>query len=45
MATTEALTRADTLQKRVIAPLGTDALAKLADTVGSLAPGPRRTNC
>jgi DNA-binding MarR family transcriptional regulator len=44
-ATTAALILADTLQERVIAPLGTDALAKLADTVGSLAPGPRRIDC
>jgi DNA-binding MarR family transcriptional regulator len=44
-ATAATLTLADMLQERVIAPLGTDALAKLADTVGSLAPGPRRTNC
>jgi DNA-binding MarR family transcriptional regulator len=43
-ATAAALTLADTLQERVIAPLGPDALAKLADTVGSLAPDPRRTS-
>jgi DNA-binding MarR family transcriptional regulator len=41
-ATTAALTLADTLQARVIAPLGPDALAKLVDTVCSLAPDPRR---
>lgn len=44
-ATTAARTLADRLQERVIAPLGPDALAKLADTVGSLAPDPRRTSC
>jgi DNA-binding MarR family transcriptional regulator len=43
-ATTAARTLADTLHERVIAPLGPDALAKLADTVGSLAPGSRRTS-
>jgi DNA-binding MarR family transcriptional regulator len=43
-ATTAARTLADTLQERVIAPLGPDALAKLAHTVGSLAPGPRPTS-
>jgi DNA-binding MarR family transcriptional regulator len=43
-ATTAARTLADKLQARVITPLGPDALAKLADTVGSLAPcPPRRT--
>jgi DNA-binding MarR family transcriptional regulator len=42
IATTAARTLADTLQERVIGPLGPDALAKLADTVGSLAPDPRR---
>jgi DNA-binding MarR family transcriptional regulator len=41
-ATTAALTLAGTLQARVISPLGPDALAKLAETVGSLVPGPRR---
>jgi DNA-binding MarR family transcriptional regulator len=44
-ATTAARTLADTLQERVIAPLGPDALAKLADTIGSLAPDPRQTSC
>jgi DNA-binding MarR family transcriptional regulator len=43
-ATAAARTLADTLQERVIAPLGPDALAKLADTVGSLAASPRRTS-
>jgi DNA-binding MarR family transcriptional regulator len=42
-ATTAARTLADTLQERVIAPLGPDALAKLADTIGSLAPDSRHT--
>jgi DNA-binding MarR family transcriptional regulator len=43
-ATTAALTLAGRLQARIIAPLGPDALARLADTIGSLAPcPPRRT--
>jgi DNA-binding MarR family transcriptional regulator len=44
-ATTAARTFADALQQHVIAPLGPGALANLADTVGSLAPDPRRTGC
>jgi DNA-binding MarR family transcriptional regulator len=40
-ATTAAITLANTLHERVIAPLGPDALAKLADAVSSLAPDPR----
>ena len=42
-AITAARTLADTLQERVIAPLGPDALANLAGTIGSLAP--RCTSC
>jgi DNA-binding MarR family transcriptional regulator len=44
-ATVAVRTFADALQERVIGPLGPGALAKLADTVGSLAPDPRRTSC
>jgi DNA-binding MarR family transcriptional regulator len=44
-ATTAARTFADALQQHVIAPLGPGALANLADTVGSLAPDPRRSGC
>jgi DNA-binding MarR family transcriptional regulator len=40
-----ARTLADALQERVIGPLGPDALAKLAGTVDSLAPDPRRAGC
>lgn len=42
-ATVAARRFADALQERVIGPLGPGALANLADTVGSLAPGPRGT--
>ncbi len=44
-ATVAARRFADALQERVIAPLGPGALANLAHTVGSLAPGPGRTSC